>query len=112
MINDVSRTGEIVLSIIGGVAGLIIGVIFLFIAFDSYSHYYDFNYEPLLFGLISLAGGTIGVVSGAIFKYYTQIASILAIIASTFCLVGGIIIFGIVGFVLLLVAGILGFVKK
>ncbi|MCL2687994.1 MAG: hypothetical protein FWE58_05605 [Methanobrevibacter sp.] len=112
MDNDISRVGEITLSIVGGVAGLIIGVIFFVTAFMDYGYLYGPNYEALLFGILSLAGGTIGIVSGAIFKYYTKIASILAIVASALSLAGGVIAFGIVGFILLLVAGVLGLVRK
>ena len=120
MNNDISRVGEIVLSIIGGVSGLIVGIIFISLAFaymgDYTGGYYYSYFEPdyilLLLGIISLSGGVIGIVSGSIFKYYAKIASILAIVASVLCLVGGVAIFGIVGFVLLLVAGILGFVRK
>ena len=123
MVENTSRIAETVLSIIGGISGLIVGIFFIVFAFVTTSYILDYHYIPdssyfepdfwsLLFGVVSLSGGVIGIVSGVIFKYYTKIASILAIIASVLCLVGGIVIFGIVGFVLLLVAGILGFVKK
>jgi len=119
MDNEISRVGETVLSIIGGVSGLIFGIIFIAMAFATFGYNVDYYYnyiEPdywlLIFGVISLSGGVIGVVSGSIFKYHTKIASILAIIASVLCLAGGIVVFGVVGFVLLLVAGILGFVRK
>jgi hypothetical protein len=119
MSNDISRVGEIILSVIGGVSGLIVGLILFISAFNTigvycptdYS-YYGPDYWLMLFGIISLSGGVIGIVSGAIFTYYAKIASILAIIASVLCLVGGLVVFGIVGFVLLLVVGILGFVRK
>jgi len=119
------RKVEIALSIIGGVSGLIIGVIFihfgLYLLFsyhiystilDGSNNLYGPDYWPLILGILSLAGGVIGVVSGAIFKYHVKIASILAIIASILCFVGGIGIFGIVSFILLLIAGILGLIKK
>jgi len=112
MVNDISRIGETVLSIIGGVSGLIMGMIFIGFFFDSFYYFMGPDYFYLMFGALSLSGGVIGVVCGVIFKYHVKIASILAIIASVLCLAGGIVIFGVVGFVLLLVAGILGFVKK
>jgi len=126
MNEDISRIPESVLSIIGGVSGIIVGLFLISVAFATMGPiYYSQDYCPpdvyssygpdlisLLFGLISLSGGVIGIVSGVIFKYYTKIASILAIIAGVLCLVGGIVIFGTIGFVLLLVAGILGFIKK
>ena len=121
MENDISRVGETVLSIIGGVSGLIVGLILISLSFaflgnyctlDYYYSYYGPDFLVLILGIISISGGVIGVVSGAIFKYYSKVASILSIIASILCLIGGIIVFGVVGFVLLLVAGILGFVRK
>jgi len=121
MVENISRIPETVLSILGGISGIVVGLILIVLAFSTnymdYSHIPDYSYYgpefwSLLFGVTSLSGGVIGIVSGVIFKYYTKIASILALIASVFCLIGGIVIFGIIGFVLLLVAGILGFIKK
>jgi len=107
---NISRTTETVLSIIGGVAGLIVGTILIFTAFTI--NYYEPGFWLMLLGIISVTGGAIGVVSGAIFENDTQIANILAIVASILCLIGGVVILGIVGFILLLIAGILGFVRK
>ena len=111
---NISRTVESVLSIIGGVTGIIIGIIFIGSAINSFFDYYYISpdYWLLLLGVISCTGGVIGVVSGAIFKRHVKIASILALIASVSCLIGGIFLFGMVGFVLLLIAGILGFVDR
>lgn len=120
MNENISRIPETILALIGGVAGILVGALFIHWVLSNimgvsgfyYSIGFTQDYIFALFGIISLAGGVIGVVSGIIFKNCTKIASILSIIASIICLVGGIISLGIVGFAFLLIAGILGFVRK
>jgi len=112
---EISRTIETILAIFGGVSGIVVGLIFIIMAFTTPvydTYYYEPEYWSILFGIISIAGGVIGLVSGAIFRNSVQIASILAIVACLLCLIGGIFVLGNVGFTLLLIAGILGFVRK
>jgi len=79
---------------------------------DSISTISELNWAPLLFAMISLVGGGLGITSGVLMNIKTKIASILAIVSSIICLIGGFIVFGMVGFVLLLISGILGLTRE
>ncbi|KZX15543.1 DUF4064 domain-containing protein [Methanobrevibacter filiformis] len=98
-----SRTAELVLGILGGVFGLIGGVFALFFsAFES---------SIGVLGLSAILASIVGIIGTVYIKNNPKLGSIIVVISSFWLLIS-ISLFGVLGFILLLIAGILGLIRK
>ncbi len=100
---EISRTAEMVLSIIGGVFGLLGGLFAIIMA--------AFSSELLILGLSAIIASIVGIIAGVMVKKDNKLYGALLIISAIWLLIS-ISAFAIPGTVLLGIAGILALVRK
>lgn len=101
--SQTSRTAEMVLSIIGGVFGLLGGLFAIIMS--------SFSSDLLILGLSAILASIVGIIAGVMVKKDQKLYGILLIVAAIWLLIS-ISAFAIPGTVLLGIAGILALVRK